>query len=84
MDLWMTFWLAGTVVRLLITPAGAFLLYSATPLGTAGLWLGIVVSYAATLVGETRVYAAHMRRFSPAGAAPAATVRPAGPSRSVL
>lgn len=62
MDLWMTFWLAGTVVRLLVTPAGAFLLYSATPLPASALALSVALAYLVTVLTESIVLARHVRK----------------------
>ena len=62
MDLWMTFWLAGTVVRLLLTPVGAFLLYSATPLPASALALAVALAYLVTVLTESSVLARHVRR----------------------
>lgn len=62
MDLWMTFWLAGTVVRLLITPLGAFLLYSATPLPANALALAVALAYLVTVLTESVVLARHVRK----------------------
>ena len=58
---WPMVWMAGSMVRFMVTLGGAFLLYSATPSGTVHLWIGVVIAYLATLVGETRTYAAAMR-----------------------
>jgi len=58
---WPMVWMAGSFVRFMVTLTGAFLLYSATPSGTVHLWIGVVIAYLATLVGETRTYAAAMR-----------------------
>jgi len=67
---WPMVWIACSMGRLLATLALGLLLYSATPFGTRSLWMGIVVAYAVTLVGETRVYASHMKRFSPSATLP--------------
>lgn len=51
----MTMWLAGTVIRLLATPAGAFLLYSAAPLDGTALTLSVGGIHLATLLTEAAV-----------------------------
>ena len=66
---WPLVWMGGSAVRFLGTLALAFLLYSATPYGSIGLWLAVVVAYMATLVTETRLYALHMKRYAPPGVA---------------
>ena len=50
---WMTFWLAGTVLRMLAAPALTFLLYSATPLNAVALTLAVAVAYLIVLLTET-------------------------------
>lgn len=64
MDLWMTFWLAGTVVRLLVTPIAAFLLYSAALLPAEPLALAVATAYLVTVLTETAVLARHVGRHS--------------------
>lgn len=61
---WMTWWLAGTVVRLLVTPAGAFLLYSAARLEAEPLTLSVAMTYLVTVLTETAVLARHVGRQS--------------------
>jgi hypothetical protein len=62
---WPFAWLAGSLVRLVLTLAGAFLLYSAPFHGLGGMWLAAAVVYAAT-----------MRRHGPAPPGPPATESP--------
>ena len=54
-SLQMTMWLAGTVTRLLATPLGAFLLYSALPLDGKALTLAVGAVHLATLLTEAAV-----------------------------
>jgi hypothetical protein len=72
---WPFVWLAGSFVRLVLTLAGAFLLYSAPFHGLGGMWLAaaVMMAYLAALIGETRVYAATMRRYGSAPIGPPAT-----------
>lgn len=59
---WWTLWLAGTVLRLLATPAVTFLLYSATSLSAVPLTLSVAVTYLVALFAETAVIARHVNR----------------------
>ncbi len=61
---WATMWLASTVVRLLVTPVAAYLLYSATPLSLTPLMLSVAIAYAVVLAGEVAVVALHVKRFT--------------------
>lgn len=67
---WMSWWLAGTVVRLLVTPACAFLLYSAARLEAEPLALSVATAYLVTVLTETAVLARHVGRQSPAHRSP--------------
>jgi hypothetical protein len=60
---------------MLMTLAGTFLLYSATPYRGVSLWLSMAAAYVAVMLGETRVYASAMRRLAPS-AAPAEVASP--------
>lgn len=60
---WMSWWLGGTVLRLLVTPVLAYLLYSATALDATPLALGVAVTYICILFTETGVLAAYLKRF---------------------
>lgn len=59
---WWTMWLAATVLRLLLTPVAAFLLYSATPLSPEALCLAIAASYFLALMAEAAIIARHVHR----------------------
>ena len=64
---WMTLWLAGTVMRMLMTPIAAWLLYSATPRGSLAaepLALSVALTYLATLFSEATVLALHVKRIT--------------------
>ncbi|MBX3373293.1 MAG: hypothetical protein KF817_05610 [Phycisphaeraceae bacterium] len=65
LDRWPAVWMGASGVRLLVTLGIGLLLYSATPSGTVHLWFSVAIAYAATLVGETRAYAAAMRPYIP-------------------
>lgn len=54
---WCTMWLAATVLRMLLTIAAAFLLYSATPLSPEALCLAIAAAYLLALLSEAGVVA---------------------------
>jgi hypothetical protein len=65
---WMTMWLAGTVFRVLATPAAAFLLYSAASprLASKPFGLAVAVTYLVVLLSEAAILAQHFRRCFPA------------------
>jgi len=66
---WPMIWIAASFVRLAITVAATFLLYSATRFGAVSLVLTVVAAYFAVQVGETRMYAIAMKRHAPDSAA---------------
>lgn len=57
MSSWMTMWLGGTVMRLLLTPVAGFLLYSAALPDRTAFGLSIGLSYLLTLLAEAGVLA---------------------------
>ncbi len=61
---WMTWWLAGIVGRLLVTPAVAYLLYSATSLSGTPLLLSVATTYVIVQCGEAAVVALHIKRVT--------------------
>ncbi len=61
---WVTWWLAGIVGRLLVTPALAYLLYSATPLSGTPLLLSVATTYVIVQCGEAAVLALHIKRVT--------------------
>ncbi len=65
MGMWMTMWMAATVLRLLLTPALAYLLYSATSLSGTALGLAIVFSYFLALLAEWVVLDRHINKVLP-------------------
>jgi hypothetical protein len=62
---WMTFWLGATVLRLFITPALAWLLYSATSLHLEALCLSVATTYFLTVLTEAWIIARHVRKVLP-------------------
>jgi hypothetical protein len=61
---WPALWLMHTYIRLVVALAGTFLLYSATPLKSRGVWLAAALAYVAVMVGESRVYVTSMRSMT--------------------
>ena len=61
---WMTWWLGGIVVRLLVTPVVAYLLYSATSLSGTPLLLSVATTYVIVQCGEAAVLALHIKRVT--------------------
>jgi hypothetical protein len=64
---WPMLWVLASFLKWPPTLAGAFLLYSATPLSKGALGVSVLVAYLAVLAGETRVYAETMKRLVPSG-----------------
>ena len=64
---WPMLWVLASFLKWPPTLAGAFLLYSATPLSKGALGLSVLAAYLAVLAGETMVYAKSMKRFAPSG-----------------
>ncbi len=64
MGTWATLWLAALVGRLLLTPALAYLLYSATPLSLTPLMLSVAVTYVIVQISEAAALAAYLKRIS--------------------
>ncbi len=62
---WMSLWLAGVVVRLLLAPVLAYLLYSAAPLGLAPFGLSIGLTYLLTILSEAALLSRHLQRVLP-------------------
>lgn len=63
---WPFVFLAATMAQIVFALALGLLIYSRTSYGTVGAWLCLVLSSWAVLFGMVRVYASHMKRFSPA------------------
>ncbi len=64
MGTWTNLWLAALVGRLLLTPALAYLLYSATPLSLTPLMLSVAVTYVVVQISEAAALAAYLKRIS--------------------
>ncbi len=61
---WANLWLAALVGRLLLTPALAYLLYSATPLSLTPLMLSVGVTYVVVQISEAAALTAYLKRIS--------------------
>lgn len=61
---WVNLWLGATVARLLLTPALAYLLYSAAPLSGTPLLLSVATTYVLVQLCEAAVLALHVRRVT--------------------
>ncbi len=64
MGTWANLWLAALVGRLLLTPALASLLYSATSLSLTPLMLSVAVTYVVVQISEAAALAVHLKRMS--------------------
>ncbi len=60
---WANLWLAALVGRLLLTPAVAYLLYSATQLSLTPLMLSVGVTYVVVQISEAAAMASHLHRL---------------------
>jgi hypothetical protein len=59
---WMNWWLGAMVLRILLTPAAGFLLYSATALSLTPLMLAVASAYVVVQVSEAAVVAHYLKR----------------------
>lgn len=59
---WMNWWMGAMVLRILLTPAVAYLLYSATALGLTPLMLSVAVTYVVVQVSEAAAVAHYLKR----------------------
>ena len=59
---WTTAWLAALVARLFITPALAFVLYSAAPLSLAPLMLSVAATYVIVQISEAAALSLYLKR----------------------
>lgn len=64
MGTWANLWLAALVGRLLLTPAVAYLIYSAAPLSLTPLMLSVGVTYVIVQICEAAALAAHLKRIA--------------------
>ncbi|UCD73968.1 MAG: hypothetical protein JSV91_09255 [Phycisphaerales bacterium] len=67
---WPFVFLAATFAQVAVTLALGLLIYFRSQFGTVGMWLCLVLSAWAVLFAMVRVYASHMRQFSPAPGGP--------------
>jgi hypothetical protein len=61
---WTTAWLAAMVLRLVVTPAVAYVLYSATALSLTPLMLSVAVTYVIVQVSEAAAVALYLKRVT--------------------
>ena len=61
---WVSWWLGGILIRLLITPAAAYLLYFATSLSGTPLMLSVATTYVIVQCGEAAVLALHIKHVT--------------------
>ena len=57
-------WLGGILVRLLLTPALAWLVYSAAPLSLVPLMLSVAVAYMTVQISEAATVALYLKRVA--------------------
>ena len=62
MSAWISCWIGGSILRLLLIPAATYLLYSATSLNATALALSVGLTYVVTLFAEAAVLALHVQR----------------------
>lgn len=60
--LWTTFWMAATIIRMLLTAACTLLLYSAASFGAVALVAAVVGAYLLALLAEVLVLARFLRQ----------------------
>lgn len=61
---WTGPWLGGIVLRLLVTPALAWLVYSATPLSPVPLMLSVALAYMVVQISEAATVALYLKRVA--------------------
>ncbi|MHC4218026.1 MAG: hypothetical protein ACYSU7_06165 [Planctomycetota bacterium] len=61
---WINWWLGAMVLRLLLTPVVAYLLYSATALSLTPLMLSVAATYVVVQVSEATVVAHYLKRVT--------------------
>jgi hypothetical protein len=59
---WINWWMGSLVLRILLTPAVAYLLYSATALSLTPLMLSVAVTYVVVQVSEATAVAHYLKR----------------------
>jgi hypothetical protein len=59
---WINWWLGSMVLRILLTPVVAYLLYSATALSLTPLMLSVAATYVVVQVSEAAAVAHHLKR----------------------
>jgi hypothetical protein len=61
---WINWWLGAMVLRILLTPVVAYLLYSATALGLTPLMLSVAATYVVVQVSEAAAVAHYLKRVA--------------------
>jgi hypothetical protein len=61
---WINWWLGAMVLRILLTPAAAYLLYSATALSLTPLMLSVAATYVVVQVSEAAAVAHYLKRVA--------------------
>jgi hypothetical protein len=61
---WINWWLGAMVLRILLTPAVAYLLYSATALSLTPLMLSVAATYVVVQVSEAAAVAHYLKRVA--------------------
>jgi hypothetical protein len=61
---WAGPWLGGILLRLLVTPAVAWLVYSATPLSPVPLLLSVALAYMIVQISEAATVALYLKRVA--------------------
>jgi hypothetical protein len=59
---WINWWMGSMVLRILLTPVVAYLLYSATALSLTPLMLSVAVTYVVVQVSEAAAVAHYLKR----------------------
>jgi hypothetical protein len=61
---WINWWLGAMVLRILLTPTVAYLLYSATALSLTPLMLSVAATYVVVQVSEAAAVAHYLKRVA--------------------
>ncbi len=61
---WVNTWLAATLLRLVLTPVLAYLLYSSTALGLVPLMLSVAVTYMTVQTSEAAALSLHLKQVT--------------------
>ena len=61
---WVNTWLAATLLRLVLTPVLAYLLYTSTALGLVPLMLSVAVTYMTVQTSEAAALSLHLKQVT--------------------